>query len=97
MSLRGLLVVLGSVACGLLAQLLFSDGGYSKTLQLREAVREQRALNEELRRRNAALDAEVINLKKGLDAAEERARTDLGLIGESETFYQVVAVDGRPD
>ena len=40
----------------------------------------------------AALDAEVVNLKQGRDAAEERARTDLGMIGKSETFYQVVPV-----
>jgi len=45
-----------------------------------------------LRERNAALDAEVINLKQGVDAAEERARSDLGMIGENETFYQVVPV-----
>jgi len=34
----------------------------------------------------------VINLKQGVDAAEERARSDLGMIGENETFYQVVPV-----
>jgi cell division protein FtsB len=49
-------------------------------------------LNESLRIRNAALDAEVVNLKQGRDAAEERARTDLGMIGKQETFYQVVPV-----
>jgi cell division protein FtsB len=43
-----------------------------------------------LRARIAILDAEVLNLKNGRDAAEERARTDLGMIGASETFYQVV-------
>ena len=43
-------------------------------------------------REQAALDAEVINLKQGRDAAEERARTDLGMIGPQETFYQVVPV-----
>lgn len=96
-NLRVMLVVLGSLAIALLAQLLFSAGGYAKTVNLREAVAEQRALNEDLRRRNAALDAEVINLKQGLEAAEERARTDLGLIGEAETFYQVVSVSDRPD
>ena len=45
---------------------------------------------QQLRDRNAALDAEVVNLKQGLEAAEERARTDLGMIGRKETFYQVV-------
>jgi cell division protein FtsB len=77
---------------GLQAELWFSDDGYRKTLKLRAAVAEQRTLNDTLRERNAALDAEVVNLKQGVDAAEERARTDLGMIGEDETFYQVVPV-----
>jgi len=54
-------------------------------------------MNQQLRDRNAALDAEVINLKQGLEAAEERARTDLGMIGKKETFYQVVPVDHTYD
>lgn len=87
-----LLAVLGTVALLLQAQLWLSSDGYGKTLRLREAVAEQRVLNDALRTRNAALDAEVINLKQGREAAEERARTDLGMIGEKETFYQVVPV-----
>ncbi|MDX1518087.1 MAG: septum formation initiator family protein [Woeseiaceae bacterium] len=91
--MRLLLVVLGLLAIALQAELWLSDDGYRKTLKLASAVSEQRQANAELRRRNAALDAEVVNLKQGLDAAEERARTDLGLIGAGETFYQVVAGD----
>ena len=89
-NLRWLLIVLGTFAVLLQAQLWLSEGGYRKTMKLREAVAEQRAMNETLRERNASLDAEVVNLKQGLEAAEERARTDLGLIGRRETFYQVV-------
>lgn len=85
-------MLLGIAGLGLQADLWFSDDGYRKTLKLRAAVADQRALNDSLRERNASLDAEVINLKQGLDAAEERARADLGMIGESETFYQVVPV-----
>ena len=95
--MRALLVVLGSAAVLLQAQLWLSDDGYRKTVSLREAVAEQRALNEELVRRNAALDAEVVNLKQGREAAEERARTDLGLIGETETFFQVVSTGYASD
>jgi len=84
--------VLALAGLGLQAQLWFADDGYRKTLKLRAAVAEQRDLNEELKARNAALDAEVVNLKQGRDAAEERARTDLGMIGKTETFYQVVPV-----
>ena len=87
---RLLLVTLAIAGVGLQAELWFSDDGYQKTLKLADAVAEQRALNGSLRERNAALDAEVINLKQGVDAAEERARTDLGMIGKRETFYQVV-------
>jgi cell division protein FtsB len=95
--LRWLLVVLGSVAVLLQAQLWLSDGGYRKTIKLRSAVADQRQMNQQLRDRNAALDAEVVNLKQGLEAAEERARTDLGMIGHKETFYQVVPVDDTRD
>ena len=91
--MRWLLVALGIIAVLLQAELWISDAGFQKTRELREAVNHQRDLNEELRTRNASLDAEVVNLKQGFEAAEERARTDLGLIGQGETFYQVVSVD----
>ena len=89
-TLRWLVAILGIVALLLQAQLWFADDGYRKTVRLRQAVADQRAMNESLRERNSALDAEVVNLKQGLEAAEERARTDLGMIGRGETFYQVV-------
>lgn len=91
--MRWLLIALGFFAVLLQAELWVSDSGFQKTRELREAVEHQRDLNEELRTRNAALDAEVVNLKQSFEAAEERARTDLGLIGAGETFYQVVSVD----
>jgi cell division protein FtsB len=87
-----MLVILGAIALVLQGQLWFSDSGYTKTRSLRAAVAEQRDQNAELRARNAALDAEVVNLKRSHEAAEERARTDLGMIGPDETFYQVVPV-----
>ncbi len=89
-SSRWLLVLLGIVAMIVQGQLWFSASGFGKTRDLRAAVAEQTARNELLRERNLALDAEVINLKQSSEAAEERARTDLGMIGPNETFYQVV-------
>ncbi len=85
-------MLLITLAVLLQAQLWLSDDGYQKTRELRSAVAEERLLNDSLRARNEALDAEVLNLKKGLEAAEERARTDLGLIGDGETFFQVIRV-----
>ena len=94
---RWVLAVL-MIAAGLLqVELWFADDGYRKTRALRIAVSEQQSENNDLRLRNAALDAEVLNLKRGLEAAEERARTDLGFIGRHETFYQVVPPTGRGD
>lgn len=92
MAKNWILILLAIAGLGLQAELWLSDDGYRKTLKLRAAVADQRELNERLRTRNAALDAEVVNLKQGRDAAEERARTDLGMIGRQETFYQVVPV-----
>ncbi len=92
MSSRWLLLILGIAVLAMQGQLWFSDDGYNKTRDLRLAVAQQRELNQQLRERNSSLDAEVVNLKQGEEAAEERARTDLGMIGRSETFYQVVPV-----
>jgi len=89
---RWMLVILGIVGLTLQGQLWFSAEGFGKTRDLRAAVVEQREQNELLGERNQALDAEVINLKQSKEAAEERARTDLGMIGSDETFYQVVPV-----
>jgi cell division protein FtsB len=84
------MIVLLIMGLTLQGQLWLSDDGFRKTRDLRDAVERQRLENNSLRARNAVLDAEVINLKHGRDAAEERARTDLGMIGKTETFYQVV-------
>ena len=45
---------------------------------------------ERLQERNSSLDAEVKDLKKGLDAIEERARSEMGMIKEGEVYYQVI-------
>lgn len=87
---RWITVILALAAIALQGQLWLSKDGHRKTRQLANAVTGQRRQNESLRERNAALEAEVLNLKRSHDAAEERARSDLGLIGKAETFYQVV-------
>lgn len=88
---RFLLFALALIALALQAQLWLTDNGFAKTRHLRAAVAEQNVQNEALRRRNHSLEAEVDNLKQSSEAAEERARTDLGMIGPKETFFQVVA------
>ena len=90
MNLRAILFLLVIAALALQSGLWLSEGGIPKTANLRDAVAAQSEQNEALKARNRALEAEVVNLKTGRAAAEERARTDLGMIGPSETFYQVV-------
>ena len=58
--------------------------------RLRQQVDAQEKENEHLRERNAALEAEVRDLKQGLEAIEERARNELGMVKEGEKFYQIV-------
>lgn len=69
---------------------LLGEGSVSEVSRLREEIAEQRQQNDALRERNRTLAAEVQDLKKGTVAIEERARTDLGMVGKSETFYQIV-------
>jgi len=66
------------------------DGGMREVARLRNEITQQRDENTSLRERNRTLAAEVQDLKKGTTAIEERARTDLGMVGQGETFYQVV-------
>jgi cell division protein FtsB len=72
------------------ARFWLSDQGVHEVSRLKAAIEAQRSANHEQRERNRQLSAEVTNLKVGLTALEERARSDLGMVGASETFYQVV-------
>ena len=68
----------------------FSEDGVRELERLERAVAAQRAQNDQLAERNRQLAAEVRDLKTGMAALEERARSDLGMIAGNETFYQVV-------
>lgn len=78
-------------------RLWVDDGGLLAGHDLRREIRGQEAQNNSLSERNQALAAEVRDLKKGLDAIEERARVELGMIRDGETFYRVIppAPDGE--
>jgi cell division protein FtsB len=71
-------------------RLWLSGDGVRELSRLSEAVERQKAENAELSARNQQLMAEVADLKSGMTAIEERARSELGMIGRNETFYQVV-------
>jgi cell division protein FtsB len=65
-------------------------GGMSELQQLEHQLAAQLSENEVLRLRNEMLENEVLDLKTGLEAIEERARSDLGMTREGETFYMVI-------
>lgn len=66
------------------------EGSFTAVSRLGEMLDDQQVINEQLRRRNAQLEAEVRDLKEGGEAIEERARRELGMIAADETFFQVV-------
>ena len=70
--------------------LWIGKGSWLKVWQLENQVTEQHKANEKLKSRNAALDAEVKDLKTGVDAIEERARNELGMIRSDEVFFQIL-------
>lgn len=70
--------------------LWLGKGGLLRVWEMERQIESQRQINSGLQVRNAALDAEVRDLKQGLEAVEERARNELGMIRRDEIFFQVL-------
>ncbi|MGB5300435.1 MAG: cell division protein FtsB [Thiogranum sp.] len=71
-------------------KLWVGDGSLAEVWDLYQQGELQKQENQRLHERNQALEAEVQDLKQGLDSIEERAREELGMIKDSETFYQII-------
>ena len=82
--------VLFVLLVGLQQQLWLGDGSLEEVRDLDRRTRAQQGENEQDLERNRALDAEVRDLKGGLEAIEERARRELGMTRKDETFYLLV-------
>jgi cell division protein FtsB len=76
--------------------LWFERGGIPDVRKLEQALTEQRAELQQLRERNQALAAEVLDLKQGLQAIEERARSEMGMIKEGEVFFRTPEPESAP-
>jgi cell division protein FtsB len=87
--MRWLAVIFVLLIVGLQYPLWLGKGGWLKVRELDAQVAAQRQTNVELKARNEALDAEVRDLKHGVAAIEERARSDLGMIRHDEVFFQL--------
>ena len=77
-------------------RLWLDKGGIPEVLQLEKEVEMVTLEVNTLKERNQKLAAEVVDLKTGIEAIEERARTDLGMIKEDEIYYQVVDSQSMP-
>ena len=73
----------------------FGDGGYFPHQALVQQIQQQVEANDELKQRNRILAAEVYDLKNGIEAIEEHARLDLGLIKPHETFVQMSTISSN--
>ena len=71
-------------------RLWFSPGGYIDVHELEQTRQELAGENGRIRERNASLAAEVVDLQHGLEAVEERARSEMGMIKSDEVFYQII-------
>jgi len=91
--MRLLIVCLAAALALLQFRLWVADDGSREVWDLRAQVEAQTAENAALADRNAALEAEVVDLKHGLEAAEERARSELGMVKRGETFYQILPAE----
>ncbi len=87
---RWLLLILLVMLVGLQYRLWFGEANLRQVWQLEEQILEQQQVNQQLTERNKRLEAEVQDLKQGLAALEERARSEMGMIREGETFFQLI-------
>lgn len=88
--LKILIAVLVVLLLTLQYRLWFADGGLVEVYRLKQQIARQEEHNARLRERNEALAAEVRDLKQGMEAVEARARSELGMVGEGETFFRVI-------
>jgi cell division protein FtsB len=88
--LKQLIIIFSVLLIALQIKLWAGSGGVRDIARLSEGVSVQRELNAALAERNHTLTAEVHDLKQGNAAVEERARAELGMVKQDETFYQVI-------
>ncbi len=86
--MRWLAVVFALLILGLQYPMWLGKGGWFRVRELNAQVAAQQQTNAELKARNEALDAEVRDLKQGVEAIEERARSEMGMIRQDEIFFQ---------
>lgn len=88
--LRPVTLILLALILLLQYPLWLGKGSWLKVWDVDRQVEAQKQINQRTQQRNAVLDAEVRDLKKGTEAIEERARSELGMVKRDEVFFQIV-------
>ncbi|WP_188702646.1 cell division protein FtsB [Silvimonas iriomotensis] len=88
--MRTLAIALALLILLLQWPLWIGKGSWLRVWQLDTQLATQRGKNEKLKERNAALEADVVDLKTGTTAIEERARNELGMVRQDEVFFQIL-------
>ena len=87
--MRVLAGILGALILLIQVPRWLGKGGWLTAWRLESKLETERAKNLQLEERNAALTAEVRDLKQGTEAIEERARSELGMVRRDEIFFQI--------
>ncbi len=95
--LKIVVILLAMLFTALQYHLWFGEGSWPRAQAMREKFELQMSENEKLQQSNATMEAEVLDLKTGLDAIEERARADLGLIRQGDTYFQIIQPEQAKD
>ena len=88
--MRILTLALAGLLLAIQYPLWLGKGGWLRVWEVDKQITAQREINVRLKARNGALDAEVRDLKQGVEAVEERARSELGMIRNDEIFFQLL-------
>ena len=88
--MRWAIIILILLLLAMQYKLWFESGGLHQMQNLRHEIAIRQLQDQELAKQNDQLRAEVKDLKQGVDAAQERARTELGMVKQNEEYYQIV-------
>jgi len=93
--MRPLIILLLVLITALQYRLWFGPHSIKEYFKRQEEIAVHQASNQNLEKRNRMLMADVADLQSGLDSIEERARNELGLVKQDETFFRLVSPKGR--
>ena len=93
--MRWLTLILLVLLAGLQFRLWVGEGSLAHRAELNRQLQQQEEENQALRDRNQRIATDVESLKTNLDSIEEKARADLGMIKQGETFYLVIDKDNQ--